>query len=617
MRMTSIMNVVVMRCLAVLMLLATAGGVGAAANSPDGEIDWPMHQDPDIAGPPIQRMYHPRLIELWSWALEQPDAETRRRAADAIREVAQDGMPGVEQFGDKLVVRLASEGHPVVQLAVAEAIVELDVREAAPLFRSTNEQAEGAQPGIILVTDPALARWNVKAMRSTWMDRVEGDVGRVAKISAMQSLAAVGHVEALPTLRTIVANRNEPPDVRLAAGHAIGTLTTEGEARAAGRLAQGSVVDQLAAVAVLGSHESPDAVAVLQTLAVADEPAVAAAALARLIEVDPLHAASFAAEASRRNDARVRLLAAEVLRARQTPDAVVAIALLLDDTDPTVREAVRRWLIELDAVDGLSSIVRSETLKALARESWRGLEQAARVLGAIDEERAGERLIELLSHWRGEVRVSAATGLRWLAVDSLLPAMLEKSQRISELQKLTPDDLEAAMDRVDFDMSDLDDQQAQLMQAFGRMGYREAESLMNAHIPKNSGYGTTSRGAAIWALGLFYADNVNAGLVGQFRGRLSDVNPMEPEATIVRQFSAIGLGRMKAERGLSTLRKFEQEGSSSREIGGSCRWAIMQITGQTLPPLETMRPRRGGWFLEPTDELELDEYVPGPIETRD
>ena len=61
---------------------------------------------------------------------------------------------------------------------------------------------------------------------------------------------------------------------------------------------------------------------------------------------------------------------------------------------------------------------------------------------------------------------------------------------------------------------------------------------------------------------------------------------------------------------LGTLQSFHKMENLNHEIGGACRWAIMQITGENLPLPEPTRRPQVGWFLESTEKLEHEQYLP-------
>jgi HEAT repeat protein len=145
----------------------------------------------------------------------------------------------------------------------------------------------------------------------------------------------------------------------------------------------------------------------------------------------------------------------------------------------------------------------------------------------------------------------------------------------------------------------LGEETTQLFQAFGQMRYAEAEPLMRRYIPKNSGFYGSARAAAVYALGKLHEDELVDDLARQFASRLSDIDPMNPELNEVRRFAAIGLGRMKAAGQTRVLERFHQEENSSVDIGAATRWALIRITGETMPPLKSLEYREMGWFLEP------------------
>jgi HEAT repeat protein len=176
-------------------------------------------------------------------------------------------------------------------------------------------------------------------------------------------------------------------------------------------------------------------------------------------------------------------------------------------------------------------------------------------------------------------------------VPSTLGALFDKARRETEkIKALSPGSV------------DVNRQLCQLAEAFGQMKYMQAAPLLRECIPKNSPFRRELRGAAIWSLGHLYADKEEPELVGLLVERLSDVNPMFPEAEEVRQMSAVSLGRMKAEASLPALRRFLKEQTPNDPVGYCCGWAVHQITGEPIPEPKLEEKSQTGWFLEPVED---------------
>jgi len=73
--------------------------------------------------------------------------------------------------------------------------------------------------------------------------------------------------------------------------------------------------------------------------------------------------------------------------------------------------------------------------------------------------------------------------------------------------------------------------------------------------------------------------------------------PMEyPE---VRAAAAIALGRIADPASLKELRNWQQYDGPHTPVGRSCGWAIMQMTGEPLPPAITPQRQIVNWSIEP------------------
>ena len=567
-------------------------------------VDWPMYLDPVLSPATPNSVFHERLPELWLAALNRPEADLRRRAANAITDSHQRGMKGWNEHVDTLITKMDEpDQHSLVRLALARALIALNAKKAAP---SLFGHAKSGQPDMVLLVDPALAKWDHKPARQLWLERISNaSVGSQIRLSAIRSLTTVGEPAATDVLKKIVVKRTGDPVFRMAGARAMGSSESKGLEPVARQLADDSnatIVDRIVAVHLLKNHRSPAAIELMKRFAMA-EPSVATVSIERLLTIDPGLIRSKAAKLSSSPDATVRRLASNALVHRADEKSIRAIARLLDDLSPTVRHTARRHLMKLTQNVELRDHVMSATMDALSGKSWRGVEQAATMMGQLKHAPAAERVVILIKHERHEVRLASIVALRRIGVRSTLAPMLARARALGAKsvaqykawekadgsgKEVPPPDLSIGLEL------------AQLNLTFGVMGFAESEEHLRKHIPKKSGYPTEARGAAVWALGLLHEGQADVGLAKAFSQRLSDLNPEWPETVQVRRMSAISIGRMNAKSGLGALRKFYEEELLSHHIGGACRWAIVRITGEQLPPFpKTYDFRESGWFLEP------------------
>ena len=382
------------------------------------------------------------------------------------------------------------------------------------------------------------------------------------------------------------------------------------------------------AAALLTKHHGSKAETMLLNLAGDAEPAVVAMAIHRLFENAPELVDFVADKQIANDDTSVRQITVEAALSWKSIRGVELAAPLLDDPDPTIRRFVRDRLIELDQESSLSDAVRNEATKVLAGDDWRGKEQAALLLGKIGHKPAATRLLELIDDPRPEVRLAAVTALRWLALPETLEQLLAHAQDLtdrkdalsaaqaaeSEKAKAILEKVKAAhgptrgtpSEPIDVRMviragADTDEELAQLFQMFGTTGYQPAEALLRQYIPKHSFSWTQSRGAAIWSLGFLLRDKDDPQLVSVLIGRMMDDSLMDPEAGIVREMSAITLGRFKARAALGSLRSLYGSERNPMDLRAAGRWGVMEITGETLPPLRLGPASDTMGFLQPSN----------------
>lgn len=568
------------------------------------EVDNIMYQDPHLVTPEAEKVFSPRLKTLWLEAMAQPNADLQTQAALTIAEAHRRGMPNLRGTAGALAVMLdGPDTHPAARLAAARALVALDASDSAAVLLK-RAGVDGLE--MALTVEPALAAWDYAPARSTWLARVNDPrAPRALLLVAIRALGQVGEEGAAPRLRALALDREVEPGVRIEAARALGAVASDGLVLDAQRLARSAgpegVTDRLVAAAMLATHTGADAEALLLELAADPSPAVAAIAIRRLLQIDPLLIEPIDRKLVASMDANVRRLAAEAVFAQRSPRAVGVLGSMLDDPHPDVRAYVRDVLLQLEREEEhLKDPVRDAAMDMLASDRWRGIEQAALILGHLDHEPAADRLIELLDFDRPEVFVTAAWALRMLALEWTLPVMHEKIERELAIMDQRTEGVESIEEMIQIKTA-VDRQAAQLIQTFGSLNYTQADELLRRFVPKGSGLGVESRTAAVWALGHLHAGESRSDLVRAFSSRLSDINPMNPEAEPVRRLAAVGIGRMKGSGVLSTLQRFYKEELHSSQIGAACAWAIEQITGQPLPPEPPPKAEQTGWFLEPVE----------------
>ena len=553
-------------------------------------IDHPMFVDPYL--PPLDRYleFPPGYLTLWLPALKRPEADYRRRAAEAIGRAHELGMPRMAEAAPELLSLLASrDEHRLVRMAAARALHQLDGDQAAPILL---EDIRGNDYDMVLVADAALAHWKYDAAAEVWMRRLEDlSAPRAIVVSAIESLAIAQITHAASALVEIAIDRSVEKALRLSAARAVAALQSSDLEADATQMQNGTLPDRLVAATLISTHQSETAQQLILNMSVDPDPAVAAIALRRLLEIDPLLITPLSAQLIVHPDPNVRQLTAQSLVSQASTQAVTLLGPRLDDVNPDLRLFVRNNLIQLSKRSDLTQSVLEQAVGMLSGDRWRGLEQAAIVLGRLDHESVSKRLLQLMRFNRHEVRVAAVAALRWLEMPEHLPTILERAEEMTNAWKAQRRDL----------LEQHDQELAQLNQIFGVMNYKQAEKLMERFIPKHS-FGHYARAAAVWDLGHFFADQPENPYPERLAQRLADNNPFDPELPFVRRQCAIALARMRASSQLQVLRLFYDLEDRSVDVGSSTRWAIMYITGEELPPQDPLRKGLPQFFLEPVPQ---------------
>jgi len=609
---------VVLRMARSILWAAAAFDFGHSLLAADLEIDHPMHRNPQLGTVVWHKTFSDRLKPLWRQALLRPEAELRRVGADTVTIAVQRGMSGLEDLEQPLLAILESDDDPVVRRAAAHALIEINARgTASQLFAAA--RSDGLP--MALIVEPALARWNYPGIQDLWRERLQQeDPGPTLLLLAIDGLGTAGESSAIAGLNDLLVDRLRLPEVRLAAARAAGQIAAREVAggssesplvapvlgtakRLIARQERPEYFGRLLAANLLPVTRDPETLDILRSLTADSESTVAFAALRKLRDVESALAFPFADGAGKSPDANLRRLAAELLLDKADADAVQRLTAFLDDRNPSVRKLVAAKFVEFGGRPELRQVVIDQSMRWLQsppppssgpekteppKNAWRGVEQAIMVLGTLDHEPAVWRMMRLLDHPRPETAIAAAWGLRRLHVPDALPELLVRAAGLRRQLETTP-----PPPRVT-------GQLLQIVQYFGEVNYRESEPFLRTFLPSSFSLDYRVRAAAIWALGMMYADQPDTDLAELFAARLADVPP-PGDRPLVRRFAAISLGRLKAVKQLDTLRRFAATEGTSTEIGIGVHWALREITGEEQEPIPTGVIGMPRWFLMPID----------------
>lgn len=546
-----------------------------------------MFEDPLFEFPTPQRQLPPKIVDVWRSALDGADPVFQLAAATDVRKAHRMGFNEVAAAVPELRKLLRDDdADKSVRIAAAQALIELDARNAAgELFDATKKF--GSQ--FRLLVEPALAAWNYRPMRDVWRERFRRPATyRRELLLACDASGRVRDKEALPDLMDFVRSADRPQDIRLAAARAAGEIADDGlEVDARSLLASGTapLIDRLCAVSLLRRHDSEPARELLVQLFHDPAGPIASAAIRRLFDIDPELVLDLAEKAWAHPDVAVRRVAAQCWISLPTESRLRDLAPHMHDPNPSLRIKVRDALLEFSRQPEFATVVREAGIDVLKSDGWRGQEQAGLLLGQIDYEPAAQRFVELLQSKRPEVAVTSAWALRMIAVTDTLPAMLDQAQRQTDHPQ--GNNLEA-----------VDQQVSHLFEGMAMMNYRTAIPLMRRHVPKQFSHRVLCRGAAIWGLGFLLKNDNDEDFAAQLMGRINDVATAQPEIDLVREMSAITLGRIKSRTQLDGLKKWTTSGLYHVRMDYALQWAIQQISGETVPILPSQPMVVRDWRLQ-------------------
>lgn len=562
----------------------------AVALDPFAEYEMVMYERPAFATIQVDEVFPDGLLELWTRALQRPDAELQRMVIDSMAVAHQQGLSGADALRPKLrEILIAPNQNRELVRSAARALIVLDSTDDAPLLADVAIRHGGT---VALVIEPGLAKWKSDAMQDEWLKRIRAPISSPSRVLlAIDGLSALEVIEAKDVLVEWLRRPQSSVRVRMAAGRAVARLGSQGLVELASSLrsdgANAESLSGILAIELLKHQSGDDAIAVLQALLDSPTLAVQSGALAQLQRIDPEQVDAHVDQFVGSRDVGLRSACVRSMIATQKLERIQTLAPMLDDENPALRREVAAGLVKLADVPELRDEVLQRVVDVLARDSWRGCEQATVVLAKLDHDPAGPRMVELLAHKRGEVKVAAAWGLTQLRVEELLPAMLQRAQIVFEGFQAN---------ELNDSIPGLSDQVAHLFIAMGDHRYAAAEPLMRKYLPKDFTLGVHSRASAAWALGLIHENDPQDDLIKIVVERLNDTQSLEPEIGEVRAMSAVSLGRMRAASVISSLRKHAgSETSPSR----ACDWAIKHLTGEPVPVFPSRQSEVSGWFLSP------------------
>jgi HEAT repeat protein len=570
---------------------------------------------------PVQIGFIAGQKQLWLDALQQPETELQLQAVQAIARAHSEGVPNFEDTAPVLVKLLDRDDvQPVVKLAAAQALIVLDNRASATvLSRHAADSLDFAR-----LIEPVLAEWDDRSLQSVWLSRLKDRNATPGLMTfAIQAVPKTHLVEAIPHLREIVSDRQISPHHRLEAAKSLGAMAYDNavvDARGLLSSAEpsGSLLEHLLSAQLLVRQSGSDAEELLLQLAIDAQPATAAIAFRRLLELDPKLTRSAIDNAIQSSDPNLRTLAGQALFQLKTVSDVVRLSELLSDEHTSVRSRAQQWLIESDEIAELSDAVRQSALRVLNSEQPRGIAQAAIVLGTVKHKPAADRLVSLLGREEGDVSIASAWALRKLALHSTADAVYEHMRLEVEdslIERLYPS---SGGEPLEWRW-DMYEQHKHLIELLGILEYLPAEPLLRQYVPVSPlpppdhkfawihcTHRSELRSRAIFALGKIHHGRPPRDLVQLLIERMEDME----EVSHVAAMSAVSLGRMKAVDAQAVLQDFYQPDARYTSSAGpesvralASRRALELLTGETLPELtvEPFLTYRSDWFLEPLD----------------
>lgn len=561
---------------AVVLLLA--GGKASAMIHAGNGIDQPMDHQPRLPTLKKAETYDPVYLSLWREALAQPSVQVRCHVCEALAQAGRVGFPGLNTLATSLE-NLAAGRHvkSVLRQSAVRALAAINNPSAAAALLQADKLG-GVD--VALVANPALVRWHYKPAVKWWRSQLlSRQVEAPVEVSAITSIMKMRDVRAVSRLRQLVLNEANDIRVRVAAAKALAYLHAKGVAGMAKKILTMHPEPEAELLAVFltsGGHSAAQQ-NILANLAGNEHAAVQVIAVRCLLRVNWRELSPDTQALANGRNSTLRLLAARLARRGMN---VAVLEKLLNDARRSVRWYARAALVQLGRQTSLAAPIEQDLMKLADSNQRLQQRQAALALGMLDYKPAAGILLRLLrERLHPGVRLGALVALRRLAVPGTLAPLLVYAKHVAATSRRMADPKMSVQPAARKTFQTCGAELAQLLQLFGKCGYRPASALLEKFIPKHSPYASVARAGAIWALGKIYAGDKTSPLVGLFQGRLADQSLMDPEYPAVRRMSAISLARLRSKASLSELRGFFGEEPTSH-IGLACRWAIGKLTGK-------------------------------------
>lgn len=532
-----------------------------------------MYLEPEFTLPERKRYLEDSMVVFLKRMLRSvPDNEMLVEAIRAVQRVQVEKLADISQVEPDLRKYLTENNNLLVRQACVSALAS---------FRNPDSAAAVAEycvprfESLCLDVEPDFAGWGGDALKATWQDRINRHQEFSCSMIqlACRGLGDLQDVSAVPTLKALLESTADF-SARHAAAGALGRIDAIQAADMAQTFQNGDVTDRLLACALLEQAQSDTAFQSLLRLCDDESNAVASRGWQILSELKPSLLVDQLNEAAEHPEVNVRLAAIRVLLTLPTAAGCELLQSLTADAHLGVRNTARNTLRILAlADDDLKATILKNAGASIAEQTsnWQQLEQSLVLLGELHHRDWQSEWIRLLEHPRAEVYVTAA----WLL--HLMPNT-ESADAINALtiaRYETIDNAAGASGAL---------QLAFLFQHAGLIKAKSLEPLYRQQFSK--GLDPEMRGAGLWAMGQVYTAQPDPGLVAKLLERIFDDSMFDPEDFLVRRMSILALRWMDARSTIAELQSARDLYGESTLLGETVRWALPQLGGDTLPPLE-------------------------------
>jgi HEAT repeat protein len=501
--------------------------------------------------------------------LESPDSSDRIRAAQWFATVGHVLEDELKLKAQRILLDSLKDPqqHRQIRQSLASAAIKVYTGDTSQIDQLWNVCKADA------TIRQVLERWLIEikhpAALSIWQSRLENaqlsdqlDLGL-----ALDGVASLQSRDSVPLLEALIQSELLTEPLLLKACRCLGQLDQSGQNQLAARFLNSKYgMRELFAALLLVNHADDQAQQTMSKLLSSELQPARRVAYEWFVKHAAERSIELAHQMNTDKDSGIRSLAIHSLAKSDRLDAVDSLCKSMADENASLRRATRDILIQKASVPEFRASIDQMLTANIVASKDLAAEQAIELAVAIKAQQYVQPMIDLLNHPLPQVRIRAAWGIAELE--------LQNEQQMEQVLSLCQSiDAEYLRDKSTA-TSENNARLSFLFDSLGKARYQPSEELLRRYIPKLS-RSTLTRASAIWAIAKVLESSENAELAQQLGERMLDNGP-NGEDFVVRYVSALGIGRIGSEAGLSLLSRTSERPPAAVGIAASWSQELLQ-----------------------------------------